>query len=483
MTAGAPLEVESSTGMMMTRRMLTRLVIGWALSAALLLMAVCTTAAQSEQFDLNAALLAAQPGDVITVPPGVYPAPLTIDKAVTLEGQDWPVIEGDGSGDVVKITAPGVTLRGFVVRGTGISLDREDSAIRVTAADATIENNRVEDALFGIYLANAPRGMVRNNLVLAKDLPISRRGDSLKVWYSADSILDGNTVRSGRDSVVWFSPGAIVRNNLIEDSRYGLHFMQTDDHLIENNILRNNSVGVYLMYGDRYVVRNNLLYNNRGASGYGLGSKDINDLTVEGNQFIANRVGFYNDSSPIDPNAIVEFHHNLLAYNEIGLDILPNVKRNHITENAFLDNTQQVNIAGSGDLTGNRWASDGRGNFWSDYNGFDADGNQVGDLPYQARSLFESLIATHPDLRLFQLSPATDALDLAAKAFPIFAPRPILADDFPLMKPPAIPVVPGLQTPSRFGAQLAALGMIAIGALVLLVGIGGRWKLEIGSRK
>jgi nitrous oxidase accessory protein len=467
----------------MTRRMLVGLVIGWALGVALTLMAVRTTAAQDNQFDLNATLLAAQPGDVITVPPGVYPAPLTIDKAVTLEGKDWPVIEGDGSGDVVKITAPGVTLRGFVVRGTGISLDREDSAIHVTAADATIENNRVEDALFGIYLANAPRSVVRNNLVLAKDLPISRRGDSIKVWYSADSLIDGNTVRSGRDSVVWFSPGVVVRNNLIEDSRYGLHFMQTNDHVVENNILRNNSVGIYLMYGDRYIVRNNLLYNNRGASGYGLGAKEINDLTVEGNHFIANRVGLYNDSSPVNPKAIVDFNHNLLAYNELGMSMLPNVKHNSITENIFLENTEQVNIAGSGDLTGNQWAIDGRGNYWSDYNGFDADGNQVGDLPYQSRSLYESLIATYPDLRLFQLSPATDALDLAAKAFPIFAPRPILADDFPLMKPPAIPVVPGLQTPSRFGALLAALGMIAIGALVLLVGVGGRWKLDVRSRR
>ena len=37
-------------------------------------------------FDLHAALAAAQPGDTITVPAGVYPATV-IDKPVTLEGR------------------------------------------------------------------------------------------------------------------------------------------------------------------------------------------------------------------------------------------------------------------------------------------------------------------------------------------------------------------------------------------------------------
>ena len=42
----------------------------------------------------------------------------------------------------------------------------------------------------------------------------------------------------------------------------------------------------------------------------------------------------------------------------------------------------------------------------------------------------------HPALRLFQLSPAADALDLAAKAFPLFQPQPKMADPYPLMAPP-----------------------------------------------
>ncbi len=80
-------------------------------------------ASQAQPFDLAAALAQAEPGATIVVPAGVYPGPLTIDKAVTLEGDDWPVIQGTLHGDVITVNAPDVTLRGLVIRGSGDSLD------------------------------------------------------------------------------------------------------------------------------------------------------------------------------------------------------------------------------------------------------------------------------------------------------------------------------------------------------------------------
>lgn len=432
------------------------------------------TLAQAVAFDLQAAVAAAEPGATVMVPAGVYTGPLVIDKPLVVEGQDWPVIAGDGSGDVVVITAPDVTLRGFVVRGTGTSLDREDTAVKVSAPRVVVENNRIEDALFGIYYQNAPGAVIRGNSVQGKDLPISRRGDGLKVWYSANALIEGNHVYDSRDVVVWFSPDTVLRNNLMEHNRYGLHFMSTDQQTVEHNVLRHNAVGVYLMYGTGYIVRENLMYDNRGPSGYGLGLKEVNDVQVEGNRFVNNRVGVYTDGSPIQPDAPVHFRRNLFAYNESGMLMLPNVKDNTFQENIFLDNGEQIGMAGGGDLTKNAWAVEGRGNYWSDYTGFDADGDRIGDLPYEAKSLFENLLVAYPDLRLFQLSPAADALDLAARAFPIFQPQPKMADPHPLTEPPLLPEVPGLpETP--VAANLAiSLAMVALATLVLGVGLGWR---------
>ena len=434
-------------------------------------------AASPVAFDLNAALAAAQPGDTIRVPAGEYAGPLIVDKPLILEGDEGAVIQGPGDGDVVRLTAPGITLRGFTVRGTGISLDREHAAISVEAPGALVENNRVEDALFGIYLKKAADTVVRGNTILGKDLPISRRGDGIKIFYSDNSLLEGNMLRDSRDALIWFSPGTDVIGNVFEHGRYGMHFMQTSDHHIEGNVLRNNSVGIYLMYGTDYVLRNNLMLENRGPSGYGLGLKEVDRTLIEGNGFVSNRIGIYNDLSPLRPENTVELADNLFAYNEIGLLFLPNVRRNFFSGNNFVDNAEQVNISGGGELAGNEWSVDGRGNYWSDYVGFDADRDGVGDLPYATRSLYESMLAKHPELRLFQHSPAADALDLAAKAFPIFAPRPIMADPDPLTAPvqaPPLPLAPGMEAPAPLAGGLASAAMLGLALAVLAAGVRGR---------
>ena len=443
-------------------------------AAALVLAAMSLPAAAAAQagFDLQAAITSAQPGATIHVPAGTYNTHLVIDKPLTLIGENMPVIQGDGTGDVIEITAPDVTLRGFVVRGSGDSLDKENAGITVGGKHVTLENNLVEDSLFGIYLHNAPGSVLRGNTVIGKDLPISRRGDGLKIWYSADTLVENNAVHDSRDAVIWYSPGTTVRGNTMERNRYGFHFMQSDNHLIEDNVLRHNSVGIYLMYGNNYTIRRNLILDSRGPSGYALGLKEINNGAFEGNRLVNNRVAVYTDGSPIQPDGRVTFSHNLLAYNDIALTMLPNTHHNVYSDNVFLENSEQVAIAGEGELVENDWAVAGRGNYWSDYTGYDANHDGIGDIPYAAKSLYENLMDTHPELRLFQLSPAADALDLAAKAFPIFQPQPKMADPSPLVEPPSLPAVRGIPQPPMAENLAVSLILLAISIVVLAAAAG-----------
>ena len=226
----------------------------------------------------------------------------------------------------------------------------------------------------------------------------------------------------------------------------------------------------------RYTVRNNLLFNNRGQSGYGLGIKDVDNAVVEGNYFVANRVGIYNDHSPLAPGATTRTEDNLFAYNDIALWMLPLVEHNTIAGNVFQENGEQVALAGEGVLHNNSWSEAGRGNYWSDYAGYDANGDAVGDVPYVAQSLYEDLLAKNPELRLFQLSPATDAIDLAARAFPLFQPRPKMADEHPLMAPPALPTVPGLAPPPLAANLAVAAGMLLLAGLLLVLGTRRSWR-------
>ncbi|HET7924750.1 MAG TPA: hypothetical protein VFL30_07615, partial [Rhodanobacteraceae bacterium] len=83
------------------------------------------------------------------------------------------------------------------------------------------------------------------------------------------------------------------------------------------------------------------------------------------------------------------------------------------------------------------WSSNGRGNYWSDYRGFDEDGDGVGDQAYQPRSAFAGRLDDNETLQLFQFTPAQQALDLAADMFPVYRYDAVIEDGSPLMRPPA----------------------------------------------
>lgn len=394
---------------------------------------------------LAEAIAAAAPGDTIEVNGGVYYGHLHIDRTVTLIGRNMPVIDGQGEGSVVRITGEGVWLEGFLVRNSGNTLDRDHAGIVVEAPNATIRDNRLEETLFGIDLRQAHGSLVDGNEVFSKDLDVARRGDPIRVWNSKDVVLSNNRLEAGRDVLLWYSERLHVIGNDIVDGRYGLHFMYADDALIEGNRLLNNSVGAYLMYSRRMTMVNNTVASNRGPSGYGLGLKDMDDSIIVDNLFLDNRVGAYLDASPRELDSIGRFEGNVFAYNDIGVEMMPAVQRNEFEANSFIDNEEQVAIAGGGggQPGDNAWTVAGAGNYWSDYAGFDADLDGYGDVTYRSERLFEDLMRREPGLRLFLYSPATNALDFAAKAFPVVRPQPKLEDSAPLMAP-RIPVAPSL---------------------------------------
>jgi nitrous oxidase accessory protein len=428
--------------------------------------------------EIAALIDAAEPGDIVAVPPGVYEGALRVTKAVTLVGAGEVVIDGLGKGTVVELLAPEIVFRGFTVRNSSASVNGEPAGVRAETGPVVIEDNTIENTLFGIDLRTAPGSVVRNNRVTGMDLEPGRRGDGVRLWWSHDCVVEGNRVANSRDIVFWYSERLHVRGNTVTNSRYGLHFMYSHDTTLEANTLRRNSVGVYLMYSNAITLIDNTLEANRGASGYGVGLKDCDAIVVRANRMLANRIGVYIDNSPssFDGEGLVEG--NLIAFNEVGALATPITHGNTIVGNAFLENEEQVGVHGAGALDDNAFARDGRGNFWSDYAGFDADGDGVGDLPYAPQDLFDSLLAREPNLRLFIHSPAQQAVEFTARALPEFRPDPKFTDPSPLV---AMPDIPEATTNQRGAAPiaLAAAGLLAVASVG--VGFGARAP-RIGAR-
>ena len=430
---------------------------------------------------LPQAIRDARPGDVIEVSGGLYQGHLVVDKPLTLVGSDWPVLDGGNVGTVVDLTAPGIVITGFLIRGSGQLLDQENSGIAIQAENITVANNRFEDTLFGIYAKHGHNAIIRNNVISSKDLDLPRRGDPIRIWYSEDVLIEGNSISRGRDVVLWYSERVTVLDNEISAGRYGLHFMYCDDAHIAHNRLLDNSVGAFMMYSRRVHLHDNTIAGNRGPSGYGVGLKDMDDTILEGNVFADNRVGVHLDTSPREIDSIGHFTDNVFAYNDIGVNMMPSVRNNEFAGNSFIENQQQVAMGGGGQLLGNRWSMDGLGNYWSDYAGFDADLDGLGDISYESKRLFEDLVQRDPNLRLFLHSPATDAIDFSARAFPIVQPKPKVEDPFPLMAPhwPSdAPPLPRATKQPWFWLALTTL-LLSLGILQLPRLAGRKYQISV----
>ena len=178
---------------------------------------------------LRDAIAVAEPGDVLSLSPGVYEGPVVVDRALTLEGGSGVVLDGMGHGRVLSVTAPDTVIRGLTVRNSGIDLAETDAGIFLdkTATGALIEDNRLENNLFGIYLHGAKNALVRGNEILGRqDLRMNERGNGIHLWNAEGSVIEGNRVRFGRDGIfVTTSKRNTFRGNHFRELRFAIHYM------------------------------------------------------------------------------------------------------------------------------------------------------------------------------------------------------------------------------------------------------------------
>ncbi len=421
-----------------------------------------------EQPTVTAALAAARDGDTLIVPAGTYREHVSVDRAVRLVGRPGAVLDGEGEGTVIRVRAAGTEVRGLVVRGSGMSYTAEDAGIRIEAADVRIVDTHLEDVLFGIFVVQGDRCLIEGSTILGKDLPHVRRGDGIRLWYSAGCRLIGNRVERSRDVIIWYSSGTAVEDNVVRTSRYGLHYMYSDDNVFHRNRFEDNQVGAAIMYSRGIQLTENAFSFSSGPSAYGLLLKDADDVFITGNRFVHNSTGLFFDNAPQSKAGRVDVHGNVIARGDVGIALQPLSQRIRFWDNAFVGNRMQVQVVGTGSAEHNVWAVDGRGNYWSDAVIYDRDLDGVSEIPYRAESTYEVLSDRYPVLAFFDGTPGAEAIDLGARLFPMFAPRPKLTDPHPLVRPVLTRWTRAEEDGAPAGALAAAggalLGVVALAA-------------------
>ena len=425
---------------------------------------------------ITQALVAAHDGDTVIVPAGVHREHITVDKRVRLVGRPGAVIDGTNEGTVVRIEAPGVELRGLTVRNSGSTYNTEDAGVRIDhAADVRIVNTRIEDTLFGIFVVNGDRCDVEGSTVIGKDLPEVRSGDSIRLWYASGCRLIGNHIERSRDLVIWYSANTAVEDNTVRTSRYGLHYMYSDHNVFHRNRFEDNQVGAAIMYSRGIELTENAFSFSTGVAAYGLLLKDADDVFIVENRFIDNSTGLFFDGAPQAKDGRVDVRGNLIARSDVGIALQPLSRRIRFWDNAFVGNHTQVQVLGTGTAEGNEWSVDGRGNYWSDAVIYDANRDGVSEIPYRSDNVYEVLADRFPQLGFFDTTPAAEAIDLAARLFPIFAPRPKLTDPHPLVQPP---LTAWTRTADASGGGAFAAAGAAVLSIAALGLIGARTVLS-----
>jgi nitrous oxidase accessory protein len=408
--------------------------MGWWRSLLLLGVAVPLSArvlwvgASAEFPTVEAALRAARPGDTVRLQPGVYREwGLVVEVPIVLEGNGAAVLDAEGGGEILRVRASGVTIRGLVLRRSGVSFLRDNAAIRLDSVqDCRIERNRLEENFFGIYLARSARCTVQENSILGKAEREASAGNGIHLWYCRDILVRGNTIAGHRDGIYFeFVQRSTVEENRSERNlRYGLHFMFSDSCLYRRNRFRENRAGVAVMYSRFITMEENRFEDNWGSSVFGLLLKDIYRSRIRRNVFVHNTVGMYVEGS--DHNVVDS---NRFERNGWALRLMASAQRNVFRANSFVANTFDLSTNST------RSFNELRGNYWSRYRGYDLDGDGYGDVPFHPVGLFALLVERFPPVVLFLHSLLVELLELAERVFPVLTPAAIV-DPQPLMGQP-----------------------------------------------
>lgn len=368
----------------------------------------------------------ARPGDTIVVRPGTYrESTIVVDLPVTISGDPGAIIDGSDAADVFLVTANDVTLRGLTIRHVETSFADDRAAIKFQeVTGCTAEENRIEDAFFGIYLAKSSDCDIRGNKLVGRKATETKSGNAIHLWNSTNVRVIENQVSGHRDGLYFeFVTGAMVRGNVSSDNmRYGLHFMFSHDSEYHDNLFTRNGAGVAVMYTHGVVMAGNRFVDNWGPAAFGLLLKDITDSRIEKNIFRKNSVGIHSDGSNRMTVTGNEFHGNGWA-----IKLMANSRDNLFSRNLFRGNTFDVATNSSSS------ASTFAGNYWDAYRGYDLDRNGRGDVPFRPVRLFSLVVARHESSVILMRSPFVDLLDLAERVMPVLTPE-TLVDKAPLME-------------------------------------------------
>lgn len=367
---------------------------------------------------------------VLRLEPGTYGGPVVIDKPITIDGGGEVILDGQGEGTVLTIRSDDVTVKGMHITHSGNGYDAVDGGVWVEDADGVVlEDLVIDDVLHGISLQQSDNATVRGNRITSRDIGLSLRGDGIRLWNSHDNLIEDNEVVRVRDIVLTNSSGNRLVGNTIRDGRIAIEFIYSSQNSAENNLISGTITGIFSLYSDDLSIRGNRLQNVRKVPGIALAFKESSQVVVEGNEILHCAVGL-EANAPVYPENLLYIRRNHFAYNDIAMYFYGEKGGHVIHDNRFEENFLPVAVTIFSTVLDNDW----RGNYWDEYQGFDQDGDGVGDKPHEIYLYADRIWLDRPMIRFFRRSPVLELVDFMERLAPFSDPPMILRDPAPQIR-------------------------------------------------
>jgi len=377
--------------------------------------------------NIEAALAKYQAFDTIIIHSGIYHLEnIIIAKPTTIIGKNTPELHSKSGDELITIIADSVTIEGLTLKNVSTSYLKERSAIRVKkSSHFNLKANTIENCFFGIYLENAKFGSISNNIISGNATTEAESGNGIHAWYCKNISIHGNTINGQRDGIYFeFVNNSTIDHNLSEENtRYGLHFMFSNDNKYLENEFKNNGVGVAVMFSKKIVMTQNHFSFNWGRSAYGLLLKEINDADITHNTFEQNTVGIF-----VEGSSRINYSFNNFIRNGLAIKFSGGCEHNEFTKNNLTNNSLDLVI--NTQLSTNQFHH----NYWSNYSGYDLDRNGIGDIPQFPVKLFTYILNQCPETIVLMRSLFVDIINFSERISPVFTPKEVF-DPYPLMEP------------------------------------------------
>ncbi len=352
-----------------------------------------------------------------------YEKDLVIDKPLTLIGNKT-VIDVNFLGGGFYVKSNNVNISGFIINNIKSSYTKDLAAIQTyNVSNFSFSNNEFNLPFFAFLIQKSSNGIINNNTINGNAIDEISSGNGIHLWHTNNIKIEKNRISRMRDGVyLEFVNDAIVKENIsINNKRYGLHFMFSNNNIFEKNYFESNGVGVAVMFSKNISMNNNYFKNNWGMASYGLLLKEIYDAEIYENIFQENTIAINTEGS-----SRLNYLNNVFVENGWAIKISGGCYNNYFSKNDFINNTFDVSTRGS--QNNNNF----KGNHWSNYAGYDLDKDGIGDVPYSPMKLFSYIVNTIPEAIILQRSLFIDLINFSEKVSPIFTPKNLI-DKTPLI--------------------------------------------------